>query len=512
MSSFRKLALTATASTYFLVFVGGLVRVSGAGMGCPDWPKCFGRWIPPLSLSQIPPDIDPTSFNMTLAWIEYVNRLVGMSVGIIIAALAIMALVKYRSYPKLLYPSIGAALLVAYQGWQGSQVVASDLQPIVVTLHLLIALLIVSLLMFVSQHAYCIDKGLQLSNDPQSKRMRMWIGLLWLGAIAQIVLGTQVRAEVEIAAAEFPLLSSLAWLSKVGATYGLHLVTGIILIVGTIAVSFGLLFQGEKQSTPLGIAAFSLSGIAFLQMFLGLGLITFGLSPITQLFHLWLASLLIGLILVAFTLVSYREESTNAPGRISMRIFVAIASLILLLAVGSYAIVAQAERSRAALPIITTAPQFHFDSARVGEIDNSVFDGKVTVVDFVFTHCKGACPAMAIEMASLYNRYAHSDKVQFLSFTVDPENDTPDVLQAYAEGLGVNDMRWLFLRHESPDTIKQLCESGYLVSGDLPGMHSTKFILVDPDGRIRGYYEHSDRAKMDILRTHIEALAKEIDD
>ena len=70
--------------TYLLIFIGGLVRVSGAGMGCPDWPKCFGRWIPPTSLSQLPDYIDPEKFNLVLAWVEYLNRLFGALVGLII--------------------------------------------------------------------------------------------------------------------------------------------------------------------------------------------------------------------------------------------------------------------------------------------------------------------------------------------------------------------------------------------------------------------------------------------
>ena len=81
MKLFRLSTIISAVLTYLIIFIGGMVRVSGAGMGCPDWPKCFGRWIPPTSLSQIPDYIDPAKFNIVLAWIEYLNRLFGVLVG-----------------------------------------------------------------------------------------------------------------------------------------------------------------------------------------------------------------------------------------------------------------------------------------------------------------------------------------------------------------------------------------------------------------------------------------------
>ena len=84
MNKFRSFSNITILFTYLLIFIGGLVRVSGAGMGCPDWPKCFDRWIPPTNVDQLPDHIDPALFNIVLAWIEYCNRLFGVFVGLFI--------------------------------------------------------------------------------------------------------------------------------------------------------------------------------------------------------------------------------------------------------------------------------------------------------------------------------------------------------------------------------------------------------------------------------------------
>jgi len=95
----------AAVVTYLLIFTGGLVRVSGSGLGCPDWPKCFGRWIPPTSVSQLPPDWDPAQFNFTLAWIEYLNRLFGVFTGLIILVAAILAVKHFAKVQESFFPA-----------------------------------------------------------------------------------------------------------------------------------------------------------------------------------------------------------------------------------------------------------------------------------------------------------------------------------------------------------------------------------------------------------------------
>ena len=145
LTSFQKLALWTTATTYFLILVGGLVRASGAGLGCPDWPRCFGSWIPPASAANLPPQFDPSQFNPALMWTEYLNRLLGVTVGFLIFATAISAWRNYRDQPRILWTTIAAFLLVGFEGWLGGRVVAHELAAWIVTAHLIVAIVIVTI-------------------------------------------------------------------------------------------------------------------------------------------------------------------------------------------------------------------------------------------------------------------------------------------------------------------------------------------------------------------------------
>ena len=115
MTSFRNFIFLSTGLTYLLIFIGGLVRVAGAGMGCPDWPKCFGRWIPPTSIEQIPSHIDPATFNIVLAWIEYCNRLFGAIVGLSITITLFLGLKHYSHLPHIKWPLISAFGLTLFE-------------------------------------------------------------------------------------------------------------------------------------------------------------------------------------------------------------------------------------------------------------------------------------------------------------------------------------------------------------------------------------------------------------
>ena len=300
MRRLRQFAFFSTIATYVLIFIGGLVRVSGAGLGCPDWPTCFGRWIPPTSLDQLPPDIDPSQFNIVLAWIEYSNRLCGMLVGLLIAATAVLALIYARKHLRIWLPAAAAGLLTAFQGWQGSVVVSSMLEPVIVTVHTVLALVIVSLLIWVTQQAYYEERKDEKMPELPAQTVR-WMTILWIMAIVQIILGTQLRQAYEVVVLEFPMLHATEWFGKVGGLNHIHMTLGIIVAIFAWYVGRSIL-KGSKGITPL--LKQSVVGIMVavgVQITLGLTFIIVGLSPLMQIFHLWVASIIIGLSLVIFS-------------------------------------------------------------------------------------------------------------------------------------------------------------------------------------------------------------------
>jgi cytochrome c oxidase assembly protein subunit 15 len=187
---------------FFLIFVGGLVRSTGSGMGCPDWPKCFGQFIPPTNISQLPDDYkskfavagkEIADFDVYKTWIEYVNRLIGVVIGFFILLTVIFAFPYLKSDKKIFWLSFLAFVLVGFQGWIGSKVVSTDLATWMITIHMLIALVIVALLIYtITQSQNFIIT--QFSFDKNLK-MLLWISLIL--SIIQTVSGTQVRESID---------------------------------------------------------------------------------------------------------------------------------------------------------------------------------------------------------------------------------------------------------------------------------------------------------------------------
>lgn len=300
LTRFQRLALWTTAITYFLILVGGLVRASGAGLGCPDWPHCFGSWIPPLSAAELPPQFDRSQFNPVLMWTEYLNRLLGVTVGFFIFATLVVAIRDHRRQPRILWPTLAAFLLVGFEGWLGGVVVAHELAAWIVTVHLIVALIIVSLLLYATLYAFF--------GDAQSVARHRRAALAWttlaliVVTLVQVGLGAQVRGAIDDAITAGAVRAEA--LSTVGQFDRWHR-DGSLVVTGLVLVVLLLVWSQHASDAPLVRTAYVVLGMVLFQLLMGVSLAYVGLTPAAQIAHLTAASLLLGAETVMFLLARW---------------------------------------------------------------------------------------------------------------------------------------------------------------------------------------------------------------
>lgn len=267
LSSLQRLSVFTLWSVYFLILVGGIVRSTGSGMGCPDWPKCFGSWVPPTEASQLPSDYriaysqqriaknerlanylgaigfaqladqlknDPAlrkheEFNATKTWVEYVNRLIGAVVGLLILATFAASVPHWKHDRLLVVTSAITVIAVGLQGWIGSVVVSTNLLPWLITVHMLLALLIVALLTFVALRAGGVQP---VSAGSYQTKIGATLGVLGVLTLVQIVMGTQVRESVNEVAQVLGEAERKQWVANLDWVFYLHRSYSIIVLLG----------------------------------------------------------------------------------------------------------------------------------------------------------------------------------------------------------------------------------------------------------------------------------------
>ena len=168
---------------------------------------------------------------------------------------------------------------------------------------------------------------------------------------------------------------------------------------------------------------------------------------------------------------------------------------------------------KALLPTFGKVPEFSLTSEDNRNITHRDFLGKVSIVDFVFTQCGGACPMMSAKMSELQQVFSSDPRIQFISFSVDPETDSPSVLQEYANQYHAIQGKWIFLTGDK-NQIYQLTKEGFHLGLDIEGndaiIHSQKFVLVDHHRAIRGYYDSDDEEAMKNLLRDTKILSGKI--
>ena len=299
IARFRMFTWMALIAVLILIWIGASVRASGAGMGCPDWPKCFGQWIPPMSESALPADYQKiyadrgyadTRFNLTKTLTEYLNRLAGVLVGLIILLMALFSIPARRSHSRAFKSAWASLFAVCLQGWIGAQVVASQLSPGIITVHMLMALLIIGLITYTLMSLYDEHKGTSQVLQQQSVLFRWSIVIISL-SIVQIILGTQVReiidtianGDIQIDRSEW--VDALPWFFKVHRSFSLIVLAANAWFVWKIYQSFGRL----HLLTIMGIGL--VSSIVF-GVLSGASLNHLGFPMLVQPLHLLMATII----------------------------------------------------------------------------------------------------------------------------------------------------------------------------------------------------------------------------
>jgi cytochrome c oxidase assembly protein subunit 15 len=321
---FQKINLTTIILLFILILAGGVVRSTGSGMGCPDWPKCFGRYIPPTNVNELPKDykqkylagrmaknqhfaktldvfgygdlakriredssiLVPEEFNAAITWTEYVNRLLGEITGVFCVITAIFAF-SYRKESKWIpVLSVVNVLLIGFEAWLGSIVVSTNLVPWVVTVHMTLALAILAL-GIITYHLARVDGRPGLSVNPLVHVVAL---LALIISIAQIVFGSEVRERIDAVAARLQDGYRNDWIKNAGAIFEQHRDIAILVFIANVALYALVRRTFSRHSIQQQIMSFAFLMI-MLQIVTGIILSYWELPPMAQATHLLLATL-----------------------------------------------------------------------------------------------------------------------------------------------------------------------------------------------------------------------------
>ena len=363
---FRSFGILTVMSVYLLILVGGVVRSTGSGMGCPDWPKCFGQWVPPTEASQLPSNYKEvytaqrvaknqklartlqkmgfaqvagsifahptqyieTDFNPVKTWIEYLNRLLGALIGVFVFLTVVFALPYWRRDRAVFWLALASFLLTGVQGYLGSLVVSTNLLPVMVTVHMALALVIVALLLYAVDRARWGSRNSAeteqaapqaLATRQPARSLQVWLWAVLLLTFWQIVLGTQVREQVDIVSAAANYLGRETWVSQLGSIFSLHRTMSAAVLLLNVYVGYELWQLGRERLRRL-VAATSV--IIGLEILAGIILASFALPAAVQPVHLTLATVLFGVQFLTLLAVARARKGpeTMVPADAARRV------------------------------------------------------------------------------------------------------------------------------------------------------------------------------------------------
>ena len=321
--SFKNFAKLTLVSIFLIIVAGAVVRMTGSGMGCPDWPKCFGLIIPPTQVSQIQwepfesfsqgqmilidkqlwsanndfmtaevynsenwtafTQHDYHIFNPLHTWFEYINRLIGALSGLFTLILFLASFKFTKSKPKIILLSAIVLFLMGFQGWLGATVVYSVLLPAKITIHMLMALLIVAVMVYLISE---IPKTVS-SHHTFDSRIYYLLAIALILSLVQITLGTQVRQLIDVISKSLGHQQRDLWIGMTGVILKVHRSFAILLVLTS-----GLLFFRNIRLSKGYFIINTIFIVVMIEVFSGILLTYFDMMSIMQPIHLVAACLI----------------------------------------------------------------------------------------------------------------------------------------------------------------------------------------------------------------------------
>jgi len=325
MNKIYNLTLASIIIVYLVVLAGAIVRMTGSGMGCPDWPKCFGYFIPPTERTQldwIPNfdynknqiiiiedelffaiddfrsaeslDIDNwekytkhdySKFNVYHTWIEYINRLIGAIAGISVLILFITSLKYINKKFLLTFLSFLSLVAILFQAWLGKIVVDSNLSANTISIHMIMAIILLFILFSILS---IVNKKSNLKDLPRNISVLIILSIIMLSA--QIIIGTEVRKFIDIKMELYNYSQKEKWFEEIPSIFYTHRSFSWIIFILNIYIIYML-----NKIRLKSIIKYSVNALIFIQIFTGILMYYLNFPFSTQPIHLLLSTIIIGL-------------------------------------------------------------------------------------------------------------------------------------------------------------------------------------------------------------------------
>ena len=291
MRKIKNWAIATFILCFLVIIAGGVVRTTQSGMGCPDWPKCFGKWIPPTNASELPADfekylrkqdIDHT-FNAFHTWIEYINRLLGVLLGLFAVTQVALLFFKRKELAKSYKLAIAFLATVILTGLFGAIVVKLNLAHVSISVHLLFAILLVQIQVAVLLSLQ--QKLFFITTDKKVKQM-LWLFLLFI--FCQSILGTMVRMYVDDVSKTLHYEQRETWLADSPIAFLIHRSFSWLILFSALYMAWHC-----KNMAAIKNKIFTVTTIVILSMITGIVLFYANMPAVAQPIHLLLASLAI---------------------------------------------------------------------------------------------------------------------------------------------------------------------------------------------------------------------------